>query len=109
MKVNVFVWKANKEELELVQKMIQVVKDDVGALDIEFNIIDVSSFKPNEYDHSPAIIFGRMASSQIPDDTNRLDWVFPELDALENIPINKKERIEAFKKLKSISPELAKH
>ena len=36
-------------------------------------------------------------------------WRLPELDDLENIPLNKKTRVETFKKLKTIGPELIKH
>jgi len=107
MKVNVFVWRANKEELELVDKIIQVIQNEVETEDIDFSLKDVSSFEPNPNNEDPTIVFGSIASAQITSNKIVLYWTLPELSKLEDKIDNKSIRITTFKKLKEIGERLS--
>lgn len=106
MTVNVFVWKATKEQLELVNRITKVIQD-AAPQEIKFNIQDVSSFTPEAGNIDPTITFGKMAQTQIPHGVD-LSWKLPDLKQLEPTEANKQTRVQVATQLKEIASILAK-
>ncbi len=106
VKVNVFVWKASKDQLDLVDRILGVLASEK----LEFGVQDVSSFKPDKDDYSPTIVFGPMAAGQTGEvHAIPLFWGLPDLKWLEDTPENKTTRVDTFKKLKELRGKLIKY
>jgi hypothetical protein len=103
MKVNVFVWKASKEQIKLAERVALAIQKDMEST-MEFQVWDLSSYTPDPKDNSPAIIFGQMAATQVANHNMAICWRMPDLDKLEPKPENKKDRASATNKL----PEIAR-
>jgi hypothetical protein len=105
MKVNVFVWKASKEQLGLVDRITSVIQQKAD-LKIEFHIQDMSSFKPHSNEDIPTITFGKMAKTWVPRETTLL-WTLPDLKQLEPKEQNKAIRMGVVEDLDVIAAALA--
>ena len=102
MKVNVFVWKATKKELEIVNSVLKFIATKANV-PLNFDTKDLSSFNVDSI-ISPTICFGGSAYTHSP--SSKDTWRLPSILKLENTLPNKEYRAKTFSHLQAIVARL---
>jgi len=103
MPINVFLWKASKEDIVLANKIILAIGSQAG-IKLSAKTDDLSVVEAATQLETPCLSFGDMANRQY--STSGSNWVLPDISKLRNIPENTSIRHEAFQKMKEIGEQL---